>query len=115
PRLAQLWSVTGKRQRKGFKVRQEITNPPLGESAWPVTNELSSLAKYRAALAMSSAWPKRPRGVIAFRGAMSSGATPATMGVSMTPGHMALALMPRGPQKRARLRVNPSRAALAVA
>jgi hypothetical protein len=40
-----------------------MVKPPETEMTWPVMKEASSLPKKTMALAKSSGWPKRPRGM----------------------------------------------------
>ena len=70
--------------------------PPSTTNVAPVTNDDSSEARNRAARAISSAWPNRPTGMwtnLRSRRAGSASSS-ARSGVSMGPGHSALARIP---------------------
>src|SRR3989454_3336501 len=71
--------------------------PPSTTSAAPVISEESSEASHSAACAISDARPKRPMGMCTSRRARRCGSlrSSASIGVSIGPGHRALALMPR--------------------
>ena len=65
--------------------------------------------------AISSAVPFRLRGVIMTIGASMASSTPAVIGVSITPGAMALIRMPMAPSSRQAALVKPRMAPLAEA
>ena len=58
---------------------------------------------------MSSGWPNRPSGILDSNAARaaSSGIAGISIGVSMKPGHTALARMRSGPRRCASERVSP--------
>jgi hypothetical protein len=91
-----------------------MNNPPLGESHWPVKNELSSEAKKSAVAATSRGVPKRPMGVRRFIIAMNVGEKKRIKGVSMNPGQRAFTRIFREATSWASDRVNPRIPALAA-
>ena len=71
--------------------------PPSTWITWPVTYELRSEARNTATLAMSSTLPPRRKGIYWHHSLRTSSGRAAVMAVSMKPGAMALARMPRLP------------------
>jgi predicted MFS family arabinose efflux permease len=57
--------------------------PPLTDSVEPVMKPLSSSTRYSTALAISSAWPRRPTGILATIFSSTWAGTARTMSVSM--------------------------------
>ena len=93
----------------GSALPQLGTRPPFTPMVWPVTYPLSSAASQQTALAMSSAMPVRPTGIVAFNwsSVMRKLLTAASDMIvpMMAPGGMLLTVMPYLPSATASERV----------
>src|SRR6185437_8953332 len=91
-------------------IDHRVVYPPSGTMICPTMNPAPGLHNHRTAEAISSDLPIRPRGMslnTAFIASGSFATAFATMGVSITPGHIALTRMPRPAYSRAALFVSP--------
>ena len=71
--------------------------PPQQLITWPVTYAERSLARKTATLATSSGLPQRLRGICFSHSVFTFSGRAPVMSVSMNPGAMQFALIPRGP------------------
>src|SRR6185437_4105388 len=89
--------------------------PPLASTICAVIHEPSSEASDRAAFAMSSGSPTRPKAVLLAKKAIKSGVMAlASMSVRVVPGDSVFEVMPRVPSSGARAKDMLLRAALVI-
>src|ERR1700722_5264377 len=100
---------------KGSAVLQICALPPSTNNSIPVTKLESSDARNSAALAISSASPIRPIGIVDTILAMVSGDCRATIGVSTGPGLTTLERMRRSFNSEVHVRTKERTAALDAA
>ena len=98
--------MAGQAQLPCRNVNQALAIPST-LSTTPVMYEASSEAKNTKALAISSGFPRRRRGMFAVNGSRTSLGTAFIMSVCVMPGATAFTRIPFGPSSRAKDTVSP--------
>src|ERR1700690_54834 len=106
------WSTTDLDRVLYRDFRQTCAVPPSTNSSMPVTKLESSEARNTATLAISSALPMRPIGMLATIWAMACFGSGAKIGVSIVPGLITLARILRSLSSSVQVRTKERMAAL---